>query len=175
MVQLIDPAARNLAAATLLGAFVLASPLWAGAEPLAGAGASSLLAQAAPAPGQSSAAPAKAKRSMTDRVEARIKSLHDRLKITSVQEPQWGAVAQVMRDNAQQMEAAIEQRQQARGMTAIDDLKAYQGIADAHAQGLQKLVPAFQALYDSLSDEQKKNADTIFGQSRHRGHRKSSK
>ena len=130
-----------------------------------------LLAQVTTAPAEPSTAPAKPKRSMADRAEAHIKSLHDRLRITSAQEPQWTTVAQVMRDNARQMEAAIEQRRQAHGLSAVDDLKAYQAIADAHAQGLQKLVPAFQALYDTMSDEQKKNADAIFGQTRHRGHR----
>jgi predicted small secreted protein len=105
------------------------------------------------------------------RVEARIKSLHQRLKITSAEEPQWSRVAQAMRDNAQQMQAAIEQRRQARSLTAIDDLKAYQTIADVHAQGLETLIPAFQALYDSMSDDQKKLADAIFSKS-HR-HQKS--
>jgi predicted small secreted protein len=105
------------------------------------------------------------------RVEARIKSLHDRLKITSAEEPQWSGVAQAMRDNARQMQGAIEQRREARNMTAVDDLKAYQTMADTHAQGLKKLIPAFQALYDSMSDDQKKKADAIFGESRR--HKKS--
>jgi predicted small secreted protein len=105
------------------------------------------------------------------RVEARIKSLHDRLKITSAEEPQWSGVAQAMRDNARQMQGAIEQRREARNMTAVDDLKAYQLMADTHAQGLEKLIPAFEALYDSMSDVQKKKADAIFGESRR--HKKS--
>ena len=101
------------------------------------------------------------------RVEAHIKRLHDQLKITSAEEPQWGGVAQAMRDNARQMQDAIAQRRDARGMTAVDDLKAYQAIADTHAQGLEKLLPAFQTLYDSMSDEQKKTADAIFSKDRH--------
>jgi protein CpxP len=106
--------------------------------------------------------------SMKDaRVEARIKSLHERLKITSAEEPQWSRFAQAMRDNAQQMQTAIEQRRQARDMTAVDDLKAHQRVAETHAQALGTLIPAFQALYDSMSDEQKKNADAIFAKSHH--------
>jgi hypothetical protein len=101
------------------------------------------------------------------RVEARIESLHDRLKITSAEEPQWSDVAQAMRDNAQQMSEVIEQRQQARSMTAVDDLKTYQRIADAHAQGLKKLIQAFQTLYDNMSDSQKKNADAILSKNHH--------
>jgi protein CpxP len=101
------------------------------------------------------------------RVEARIKSLHHQLRITSAQEPQWSAVAQAMRDNAHDMQQAIAQRQEAREMTAVDDLKAFEMIADAHSQGLEKLIPAFQALYDTMSDDQKRNADTIFSKSHH--------
>ena len=74
-----------------------------------------------------------------------------------------------MRDNARQMHEAIEQREQAaKNTTAMDDLKGYQAIANAHAQSLAKLIPAFQKLYDTLSDDQKKKADDIFSQSRRR-------
>src|SRR6202023_1483209 len=144
MLQLIQSAVRGTAAAGLLGAALLASP--ASAAPL------DQPTQAAPV--QIAAAPAataKPKRSPTDRVEAHIKNLHDRLKITSAQEPQWGAVAQAMRDSAQKTQVAIQQRQEAKTLTAIDDLKAYQAIADAHSQGLQELIPAFQALYVTMS------------------------
>jgi hypothetical protein len=58
--------------------------------------------------------------------------------------------------------------QNAKTMTAVDDLRAYQGIADAHAEGLKKLIPAFEALYASMSDEQKKNADAVFGRMQRR-------
>jgi hypothetical protein len=162
MLQIVNPAARSLCAAALLGAALFAPPLSAAAREQG-----MLLEQAAQEKASPTAQPAK--RSMADRAEARIKSLHDRLKITAAQEPQWSAVAQAMRDDAQAMQKAIEQRQQARSLTAVDDLKAYQAIADAHSQGLQKLIPAFQALYDGMSDEQKKNADTIFSQSRRHG------
>jgi protein CpxP len=172
MLSFIDPMARGAAAAALLGALALASPMGAAAAQSAGP---AQLAQASPSPGAPATAPQQTpRRSPAERVEARIKRLHDRLKITPAQEPQWNAVAQVMRDNAQAMQQAIQQRQQARGLTAVDDLKAYEAIADAHAQGLQKLVPAFQALYQSMSDEQKKEADAYFSQARHRGRRTTS-
>ena len=104
-----------------------------------------------------------------DRVEAHIKSLHDQLKITPAQESQWAAVAQAMRDSASNMQTLIQQRMQnAKTMTAVDDLRSYQTIAQAHLDGLNKLVPAFDTLYASMSDAQKKNADTVF-QHRPRG------
>lgn len=98
-----------------------------------------------------------------NRAEARIKELHAKLRITPAQEPQWNNLVQVMRDNAQKMSDLIEQRDRnAKTATAVDDLKSYEEITDAHDDGLKKLVPAFQALYDSLSDAQKKTADSIF-------------
>jgi len=98
-----------------------------------------------------------------DRVEARIKQLHAQLHITPAQESQWNQVAQVMRDNAASIGGLIRQRQQnAKQFTAVDDLKNYEAIADAHDKGLEKLVPAFETLYASLSDAQKKSADRLF-------------
>lgn len=47
-------------------------------------------------------------------------------------------------------------------MTAVEDIKSYAEIAGAHADDLKKFAPVFEALYNSMSDEQKKNADTIF-------------
>jgi protein CpxP len=168
MLQLIHTAVRSTAAASLLGAALLASPV--GAAPL------DQPTQAAPIQlaADQAATPAKPKQSPTERVEAHIKSLHDRLQITAAEEPQWGAVAQAMRDSAQKMQAAIQERQTAKTLTAVDDLKAYQTIADAHSQGLQELIPAFQTLYAAMSDDQKKNADMVFSQSRGH-HRRASK
>lgn len=96
-------------------------------------------------------------------VEARIKSLHSHLKITAAQEPQWQQVAQVMRDNAAQVEKLVNERNaKLKTMTAVDNLQTYSDIAQAHADGLKKLVPVFDTLYDSMSDAQKKVADSVF-------------
>ena len=100
-----------------------------------------------------------------DRVEARIKELHTKLKITPAQEELWNNVAQVMRDNAKTMEALIKARsEKARTMTAVEDLKSYGEIAEAHADGLKKFIPAFEPLYAGMSDAQKKSADKLFRQ-----------
>jgi periplasmic protein CpxP/Spy len=160
-------AALGVFASLALTGAALAAPADATNPPLR-------LAQATTPAAPSAGAPAKARRSPTERVEARIKSLHDHLKITSAQEPQWNAVAQVMRENAQSMDQAIQQRHQTQNLTAIDDLKAYQTIAQAHLQNVQKLLPAFQTLYDTLSPEQKKAADDAFSQAR-RGPRRAAK
>jgi periplasmic protein CpxP/Spy len=104
-----------------------------------------------------------AKASAQDRVEARIANMHAKLKITPAQEDQWAQVAQVMRDNANTIEPLIKDRvKNAKTMTAVDDLKSYAAITDAHADGIKKFTPVFETLYESMSDTQKKEADAMF-------------
>src|SRR5664280_2619463 len=68
-----------------------------------------------------------------DRTELRIKDMHAKLKITAAQEDQWSRVAQVMRDNAKTMDTLTQTRMNhAKDMTAVDDLKSYGEITDAH-------------------------------------------
>ena len=143
-----------LAIAVMLLAFVvLASPSFSRA--------------ASPEPGMATAG----KVSRADRVEARIKQLHTRLKITPAQEELWNNVTHVMRDNAETMEALTRARsEKASTMTAVDDLKSYSDIAAAHADGLKKFIAAFEPLYAGMPDAQKKSADALF---RQHGHAKS--
>jgi protein CpxP len=95
--------------------------------------------------------------------EDRIKHLHDLLKITADQEPEWNRVAQVMLDNASAIASAIKDRTgMAKGMTAIDDLRSYQAIVEAHAEGIKKLAIAFKPLYATMPEGQQKNADAVF-------------
>jgi Spy/CpxP family protein refolding chaperone len=133
---------RTFTAAAFLGAALLMLPAAA-------------MAQASPAPA--------AKAAPHNPVEARIKSLHDTLRITAAQEPQWQAVAAVMRDNAKTVGALIKARvAKADAMNAIDDLHSYEAISDAHAAGVKTLTAAFEPLYAALSDAQKKSADAAF-------------
>ena len=98
-----------------------------------------------------------------DRAELRIQDLHAKLKITAAQEEQWGKVAQTMRDDAKFIDALVQARMEhAKEMTAIDDLKSYGEIADAHADGIKKLTAVFGPLYASMSDPQKLAADNLF-------------
>lgn len=113
-----------------------------------------------------------------DRAETRIQDMHTKLKITTAQEPQWAKVADAMRDNAKAMDKLTQLRaDREKDMTAVDDLKSYGEIADAHADGIKKLTPAFAALYAGMSDAQKKEADTLFrhGEDGHGGHKQAHK
>jgi hypothetical protein len=144
-----------LAAGIVLGSTALVAPLSLAAAELSG-----LVAQA----DQAATGKAAKGENIEQHVEAEIKRLHDELHITSAQEQQWQAVAAVMRNNAQEMGDLVRQRaQNASDMSAVDDLRSYQQIAEAHAQELSKLVPPFEQLYGMLSDEQKKDADSAFG------------
>jgi hypothetical protein len=109
-------------------------------------------------------APATAsKAASVDPVEARITDLHAKLKITPAQEELWNNVVQVMRENGKAMEPLRKARsEKVATMTAVEDVTTYAEIADVHAAGIKKFVPVFSALYDSMSDAQKKNADVIF-------------
>jgi hypothetical protein len=148
-----SPTAHAVAAAVVLATIALTSPSPAHA--------------ASVAPGQVTAV----KASAVNRAEARIKELHTQLKITQTQEDLWHNVTQVMRDNAKTMDALTKARSdKTQTMSALDDLKSYGDVAEAHAAGIKKFTPVFGTLYASMSDAQKKNADTIF---RNRSHTRS--
>jgi Spy/CpxP family protein refolding chaperone len=99
--------------------------------------------------------------------ETHIAEMHAKLKITPAQEEQWAKVAEVMRENAKSMAVLARNRsEQARTMNAVEDLKSYGDITEAHADAIKRLTPVFAALYAVMSDAQKKEADAIF---RHAG------
>jgi len=94
-------------------------------------------------------------------VEANISELHQKLQITPAQEPQFSAVANVMRDNAR-LEASVPQP--TANATAVDDLRVYIKYSELELAGLKKMLPPLEALYATLSPAQKKAADAIFRQ-----------
>ena len=102
-------------------------------------------------------------KNMEERVENHIKQLHAQLQITPAEQPQWEQFAQVMRDNARDMDRAFIQRaRQYPTMNAVQNMQSYEQIAEAHAQHLQKLVPAFDNLYNVMPEQQKKLTDQVF-------------
>jgi hypothetical protein len=140
--------------ATLVTAAAALTASAAFAQTAAPAGAS--------APAMSAAPQASGKARHEQRVEDRIKYLHTQLKITSAQESQWNTFADVMRNNSETMGKLFEQRRANGNISALDDMKQYAEITQAHADGTKKLVDAFDPLYNSFSPEQKKLADDTF-------------
>ena len=94
-------------------------------------------------------------------IERQISELKKRLNITPQQQPQFDAFAQAMRQNAQTMEPLMQEQQQSANRTAPEDLKAAAKFAEAEADALKRLLSPLQALYDTLSDQQKKVADQV--------------
>jgi hypothetical protein len=159
-------ASAATAAATLLGAIVLASPLFAATGDLShtttakSPAALEIVAQA-DSPETMSAPASKA--AEVPSIEARIKELHKKLQITDAQKTQWDSLAQVMRDNAQAMVDLEKKRaSDTQSMSAVDVVKSYDSVIEAHEAGMKKFIPAFEALYGSMSDDQKKIADSLF-------------
>lgn len=123
------------------------------------------------APAYSAARDANGDSSATTRdrsVEAHITELHKELGITAAQETQWNRVAQTMRENAQRLDKAIDQRKESmEHATAVDDLNAYAQVAETHAENVKRMADAFSGLYSAMSDAQKHEADQVFN---HRAH-----
>jgi hypothetical protein len=139
---------RPLAIASVTGAALLAMPVMAQTKE-----------QAAKPPAADAATSNK-----PETVEQRITTLKAALKITPDQEKKWEGVAQAMRENASRMEKLVAEKRKMSPdkTTAVDDLKTYQEFTEARLDGLKHLTSAFKSLYDSMTPEQKKNADLVF-------------
>jgi protein CpxP len=139
---------RPVAIATVTGAALFAMPAMAQTKE-----------QAAKPPAAEAATSQK-----PETVEQRITTLKAALKITPDQEKKWDGVAQAMRENASRMEKLVAEKRKIppEKTTAVDDLKTYQDFTEARLDGLKHLTSAFKSLYDSMTPEQKKNADTVF-------------
>ena len=119
--------------------------------------------------GQSSAATStEPPRAPIQEVESRIADLHRRLLITPTQEPRFKAYADVMRANAQTIQSLFDERAKETDMSAVGRLRWVARLTRVHADNLEKLVPVLEALYQTLSDQQKKLADTAFEEIRQR-------
>jgi hypothetical protein len=128
--------------------------------------ASAALAQPTPTPAAPQGEGAPAAKTAEERVERRIAELRAQLQITPAEQQQWDQFAQVMRDNAREMDQIFIQRaEQYQSMNAVQNMQSYEHVAETHAQQLQKLVPAFEKLYNSMSDQQKQIADRVFRES----------
>lgn len=165
-----------LLTASVLAALVGWTTIQAWSADAGGFPTARLMAQAGSAPasqapaatGQPAPAPAATTTQPPREVEARITELHQRLQITPAQEPQFKAYADVLRANAEKMQAVFDERAKQTDMSAPARLRWVAHLTEVHGENLNKLVPVFDALYQSLSDQQKKAADTFFDELRQR-------
>lgn len=95
--------------------------------------------------------------------EAQIKQLQGALNLTEDQKELWNDLTAVMRENAQEMEdLAKERAENTEPMNAVERMKFHSDITQTRLDQLEKLIPPFEAFYDSLSDQQKNITDILF-------------
>jgi periplasmic protein CpxP/Spy len=103
--------------------------------------------------------------------EARIKELQSEIKITEAQDALWKNFTQVMRENAKETDALAKERaEKTKTLNAVEHMKFHSQMTEARLNQQKKLIPTFEALYASMSDEQKKITDTIFLTGKHGKH-----
>jgi protein CpxP len=102
-------------------------------------------------------------KSMQEKVNEHIDQLHAELQITPSESSAWKLFAQVMRDNAGQMEQAFTARStKLETMSAMQNMQSYAQLAQLHATNMQKLASTFQSLYNTFPPSQKQVADEVF-------------
>src|ERR1700737_5549714 len=146
---------------------LLAAALFTG---VAAIGLAPALAQTAPAPANSTAAPGEARHRGMERmmpgqfVEGRIAFLKAQLKITPPQEAQWQQVEAAMRENAKTLDQTITAAREHRGnMDAVQRLELRERFAKVRVDNDARLLTAFKPLYASLSPEQQQIANQLVG------------
>jgi hypothetical protein len=101
--------------------------------------------------------------SAVEHTEAQIKQLQGTLNITEAQQGLWNNLTSVMRENAKDMDALTkDMAENAKPMNAVEHMKLHSQITEAHLAQLKKLIPPFEAFYNSMSDQQKNITDMIF-------------
>ena len=101
--------------------------------------------------------------SAVEYTESQIKQLQSALTITEAQKELWNNLTQVMRENAKEMDTLTKDRaENAKTMNSVEHMKLHIQITEAHLAQIKKLIPPFEAFYNSQSDEQKKITDTLF-------------
>jgi hypothetical protein len=106
--------------------------------------------------------------SAVDHAEAQIKQLQGVLKITEAQKELWNNLTNVMRENAKDMDAFTKDRAEStKTMNSVERMKFHSQITKAQYDQLEKLIPPFEALYSSMSDQQKNITDIVFRTGKH--------
>ena len=124
-------------------------------------------------PAMASQGKVKSSTNAADHVETRIKQLRTAIKITEVQEPLWNNLIKVMRENAKEMDDLIKEKTATpKVKNAVEELKFHLTITQTQIAQMEEFIPLFEALYISMSDEQKLSADSMFQNGRHLRHKK---
>lgn len=125
-----------------------------------------------------------------DRIDGRIAFLKAELKITQAQQGKWDDFEKVLRGQSAERKAQAEkiraerqakraefqkqaeaakaagqtvQRPEHKQLSAVEKMEMRQKMMKAQQEKQEKVLDAFKPLYASLSDDQKKTADELFG------------
>jgi Spy/CpxP family protein refolding chaperone len=80
----------------------------------------------------------------------------------------WNNLTNVMRENAKDMDAFTKDRAEStKTMNSVERMKFHSQITKAQYDQLEKLIPTFEALYSSMSDQQKNITDIVFRTGKH--------
>ena len=128
-----------------------------------GVAADSATAQNRPAPAQAPAGQKPgAAQPAGEAVAGQLAEIKKRLNITAAQQSQFDQFASTVKQNAQAMQALMQKEAQGTEQNAVEGLRNAASFAQTEADNLKRLVPALEALYASLSDQQKHTADQLF-------------
>jgi hypothetical protein len=117
-------------------------------------------------------APAVVRLTAVEHTEARIGQLESALKLTADQQALWSNLTLVMRDNAKNMDALTKDRAlNKKVLNTVEYMKYQNQIFEARSEQMKRFIPPFEALYASLSDEQKTTTDALFMTGKHGKHR----
>jgi hypothetical protein len=110
--------------------------------------------------------------SAVEHTETRIKQLQDALNLTADQDILWNNLTHMMRENAKSMDDLAKDRaENSKTMNAVERMKYHSQTTEVHLAQLNKIIPPFEALYSSMSDEQRKITDAIFLTGKHAKHK----
>lgn len=99
-------------------------------------------------------------------VDKRLATLHDRLKITAEQTPQWDKFAAAVKTEGQivadrHRDLMLKSKSEASQGNAIGQLEAFQTMMEANMISMKKVIETAKPLYAVMNTEQKKIADKM--------------
>jgi hypothetical protein len=96
-------------------------------------------------------------------MEAHLAYIKADLEITDSQMDAWNAYADAVRARHAAMEGVHADMMKAKSGTAVDRLDARIKATETKLESMKAMKPATEGLYNALTDDQKKKADTLLG------------
>jgi hypothetical protein len=90
-----------------------------------------------------------------------LDKLKSNLRITEAEKPAWDAYVAALKVNARSLQGVRETMPGVRGRKSPEAYEAHVTASEARLNALRELKPMLIALYDSLTDDQKKKADDV--------------